>query len=57
MTTRQAISALLLAGAMGLAAGPVYAHGFGERYDLPIPLDYFLAGAAGAALSRARTAQ
>ena len=33
---------------MGLAAGPVYAHGFGERYDLPIPLDYFLAGAAGA---------
>lgn len=24
----------------------VYAHGFGERYDLPIPLSYFLVGAA-----------
>ena len=46
--TRKILSALLLAAAMGLAAGPVYAHGFGERYDLPIPLDYFLAGAAGA---------
>lgn len=23
-----------------------YAHGFGERYDLPIPLNYFLIGAA-----------
>ena len=45
---RRLLGALLLAGAMGLAAGPVYAHGFGERYDLPIPLDYFLAGAAGA---------
>ena len=26
----------------------VYAHGFGERYDLPIPINYFLLGAAGA---------
>ena len=25
---------------------PAYAHGFGERYDLPIPLNYFLLGAA-----------
>ena len=23
-----------------------YAHGFGERYDLPIPLNYFLIGGA-----------
>ncbi len=46
--TRRLLGALLLAGAMALAAGPVYAHGFGERYDLPIPLDYFLVGAAGA---------
>ena len=24
----------------------LFAHGFGERYDLPIPLDYFIFGAA-----------
>ena len=24
----------------------VFAHGFGERYDLPTPLSYFLVGAA-----------
>ncbi len=46
--THRLLPAVLLAGAMALAAGPVYAHGFGERYDLPIPLDYFLVGAAGA---------
>ena len=48
MMTRRLLAGLLLAGAAGLAAGPIYAHGFGERYDLPIPLDYFLVGAAGA---------
>ena len=38
--------------AMGVAAAPVYAHGFGERYDLPLPLTYFVvAGAAAVALS------
>ena len=25
---------------------PAYAHAFGQRYDLPIPLSYFMAGAA-----------
>ena len=40
--------AALLAAAAALAARPVYAHGFGERYDLPIPLGYFLAGAGAA---------
>ena len=24
----------------------IYAHGFGERYDLPIPLTFFLIGAS-----------
>ena len=48
MMTRRLLAALVLATAMALVAGPVYAHGFGERYDLPIPLDYFLVGAAGA---------
>ena len=31
-----------------VAATPAYAHGFGERYDLPLPLDYFIVGAAAA---------
>ncbi|MDA1347282.1 MAG: hypothetical protein O3A47_00185 [Chloroflexi bacterium] len=39
------VSAVLLAATISLAARPVYAHGFGERYDLPVPLDYFLVGA------------
>ena len=29
-----------------LAVSPVYGHAFGQRYDLPIPLSYFLMGAA-----------
>lgn len=28
-----------------MAAAPVYAHGFGPRYSLPLPLNYFLVGA------------
>ncbi len=38
----------LLGGAAlaALAAGVAYAHGFGERYDLPIPLNLFVVGAA-----------
>ncbi len=39
-------AALVLAGAAGLAATTAYAHGFGERYDLPLPLNYFMIGAA-----------
>ena len=31
-----------------LAVSPVYGHAFGQRYDLPIPLAYFLIGAAAA---------
>ena len=38
------LAALLAA----LAAGPVYAHGFGQRYDLPVPLGYFMVGAGAA---------
>ena len=29
---------------------PVYAHGFGERYDLPLPLSYFAVGGAAAVI-------
>ena len=38
----------LAAGALSLAAWPAYAHGFGERTELPVPLGYFLIGAAAA---------
>lgn len=31
-----------------LAASPAYAHAFGQRYDLPLPLGWFLAAAAAA---------
>ncbi len=35
----------LVAVVLALAAAPVYAHGFGPRYSLPLPLNYFLVGA------------
>ena len=44
--TRAVLATLLGVGAFSLAGGPVYAHAFGQRYDLPIPLSYFMAGAA-----------
>lgn len=37
------VAVLLLAG-----AAPVEAHGFGQRYDLPVPLGLYLSGAAAA---------
>ncbi|MDE2860125.1 MAG: hypothetical protein OYI31_00690 [Chloroflexota bacterium] len=46
--TRLAPRALLLAVPAALAVSPVYAHGFGERYSLPVPLEYYLAGAGAA---------
>ena len=41
-----AAAGLLAAAGLGASAVPVYAHGLGQRYDLPIPLSYFLVGAA-----------
>ena len=38
----------LIAVGLALIAQPTYAHGFGERYDLPVPLGYFLVGAGAA---------
>jgi hypothetical protein len=35
----------IVALALGLLAKPAYAHGFGQRYDLPVPLNMFLIGA------------
>jgi hypothetical protein len=41
--------AALVAGIVGLVgATPAWAHGFGARYDLPIPLWLYLLGAGGA---------
>ena len=42
-------AALAVAAAVALlAAQTAHAHGFGARYDLPVPLSYFVAGAAAA---------
>ncbi len=38
----------LVAAGAALVAAPAYAHGFGERYDLPVPLGYFMVGAGAA---------
>ncbi|MCE2404839.1 MAG: hypothetical protein J4F43_06750 [Dehalococcoidia bacterium] len=38
----------LAAAGAALAAVPAHAHGFGERYDLPVPLGYFMVGAGAA---------
>ncbi len=45
---RAFISLSLALIATALFATSAYAHGFGQRYDLPIPLDYFLIGAVAA---------
>src|SRR6201997_828831 len=51
-TGRRARAASLRALAAALAAAclatPAAAHGFGQRYDLPIPLSFYLVGAAAA---------
>ena len=39
------VALLLLALGAALLAQPAYAHGFGERTELPVPLGYFLIGA------------
>ncbi len=48
MPSPRLIAAAAFATAVLLAPKTVLAHGFGERYDLPVPLDYFLVGAAAA---------
>lgn len=49
--SRRAAAATLLWSAAALAAAPpALAHGFGQRYDLPVPLWLYLYGSAGAVL-------
>ena len=45
---RLGAAGMLAAAGLAASAVPVYAHGLGQRYDLPIPLSYFLVGAAAA---------
>lgn len=45
---RIAVIAALVFAATALAMSPVYAHAFGERYDLPLPLNLFMIAAAAA---------
>ena len=45
---RSKASTGLLAAASLLPASPAAAHGFGQRYDLPLPLSLYLFGAAAA---------
>ena len=47
MTAHRLLAIFLVAVILFVStASPVYAHAFGQRYDLPIPLSYFIAGAA-----------
>lgn len=45
---RRRAAATLGALAVALLATPACAHGFGQRYDLPLPLSFYLVGAAAA---------
>lgn len=48
---RWAAAARLIAAAacsLGALATPAQAHGFGQRYDLPLPLSYYISGACAA---------
>lgn len=46
---RSLLRLLLVTAPLTLAtATPVFAHGFGQRYDLPVPLSLFISGAAAA---------
>jgi hypothetical protein len=45
---RIALRIALLASPLALVSAPAGAHAFGARYDLPLPLDYYLAGAGAA---------
>src|SRR2546427_12549084 len=47
-TAATAVPALAAGPAAMWLATPAAAHGFGQRYDLPIPLSFYLVGAAAA---------
>ena len=41
---RKLLPAAIIGAAVGLGVSPALAHAFGDRYDLPIPLNFFLVG-------------
>src|SRR6185436_5937836 len=43
-----ALRTLAIGAAIVSLATPAFAHGFGQRYDLPIPLSFYLIGTAAA---------
>ena len=45
---RSALATARAASIVFFATGPAQAHAFGARYDLPLPLELYLAGAGGA---------
>ena len=47
-TTKTILALSAVAATLALGTSPAYAHAFGQRYDLPIPLGYFLIGAVAA---------
>jgi hypothetical protein len=50
-TDRRLACAAFWAAILVLDPGPVWAHAFGERYDLPLPLTFYLGGAAVAVVA------
>ena len=44
----RALTIVITAGLAVMVVSPAFAHGFGDRYDLPIPLSFFLGGGAAA---------
>ncbi|MCH8826918.1 MAG: hypothetical protein IIB16_08165, partial [Chloroflexi bacterium] len=46
MLKRKLLVAAIVGAGAGLSVSPALAHAFGDRYDLPIPLNFFLVGAA-----------
>ncbi len=46
--TPKVVIGLSIALILSLAIKPAYAHGFGERYDLPLPLSIYIIGAGAA---------
>ena len=46
--TPRVVVGLSFALTLGLAIQPAHAHGFGERYDLPVPLSIYIIGAGAA---------
>jgi hypothetical protein len=45
-TIRKLLAAMLMGLTAALVASPAFAHAFGDRYDLPIPLNFFVVGGA-----------